>query len=482
MSNLTRIASVLLIAILVIVVAVPVPQTSFAQGGDCPSALTGEDCELFNASSSAMFDAGTFSIEEYTLTFQVRADGETTALNTTGSGVVEFSDTNLLQLALTFDPATSTSAAGNESGGGAILLNNDGVWLGTGAEGDAPDNLEWAGLLFDGGMQSLGGLDDLGETLGDIGADAEGVDFSFVQTTRGEDIEFNGETVAVFNTDVNAAQFLRSSLVSELLNGLATVLLADAEIDPSLATVLIATLVDTFASDLEENSTIRMTQYISTETTYVTYVELDIDLNIDLSLIAGFIEDVPASGLGLVLNMGATLSEHGEPVLVEAPAEYDDITDDLEMLGEDLLSGDLFGLGDLGFGGPGGSSANADVTADTAEFEITIGSSAEGTLDGGNNEDTYRFEGTAGQTVGIALRSSDINTLDTLLELYSADSVLLTENDDAPGSAPSEYELQIYDSYLTYTLPEDGTYVIVAASLFSMSGSADYTLFLEAVE
>lgn len=483
MTNLTRIVSLLLVVIMAVVIAAPAPQPALAQGDDCPDSLAAEDCELLAASSAAMFAAGTFSISEYALTLQLRADGETIALNTSGNGVVEFSESNLLQMDVSFAPATGTSAEGETTGDGAIKLNNDGVWLGIGEAGTAPDNLDWAGLLFQDGMTEMGDMDMLGDMFGDLGIDPD-FDASFVTTTRGDDTEFNGETVAVFNTDISGAQFLRSSLVNQLLTSLAVTALQDAELDPSLAAILITTVLDTFATDLEETSTIRFTQYISPETNFVTYVGAEIDLNIDLSLLADFAEDVPSAGLGIAMDFNATLDAHGDPVTVAAPDEFDDLTADFEELVEDVMSGDLFGDMDLGLGfdsGPGTVGAS-DITPEAADFTIAIGESAEGTLTPEDDRDLYAFEGTAGQTIEIAMRSADTNALDTTIELYSANSVLLVQNDDAPGTAPAEYELDIYDSYMTFELPEDGTYVLVAESLFSMSSPVDYTLFIEVVE
>ncbi len=482
MTNLTRIVSLLLIVVMAVVVAAPAPPAALAQGDDCPDTLSAEDCALLDASSAAMYDAATFRIADYTLSLQFRADGDTTALNTSGTGTVEFDTDNLLQLDLTFDPATSISASEETTGAGALRLNNDGVWLGVGETGAEPDTLDWAGLLFEMGMTDMGGMDDLGDALGDLGIDGDSIDLSFVTTTRGEDTEFNGETVAVFNTDIGGAEFLRSAFVNQALTGLAIVLLEGSELDPSLATILVATLLDTFAADLEENSTIRFTQYVSPETNLVTYVAADIDVTLDLSLIAGFAEDVPSAGLGLVMDFEATLDEHGEPVTATAPAEFDDVTEMLEMLGDDLFSGDLFGLGDLGFGGGQGDMTDASITPEAADADIALDTTVEGTLTPDDDRDLYRFEGTAGQTIQIAMVADDTNVLDTLLEVYSADSVLLERNDDGIGTAPEAFGLDRYDSYLTFELPEDGVYVLSAASLFSLMEAADYTLTIQTVE
>ncbi|MBN1978096.1 MAG: PPC domain-containing protein [Anaerolineae bacterium] len=85
--------------------------------------------------------------------------------------------------------------------------------------------------------------------------------------------------------------------------------------------------------------------------------------------------------------------------------------------------------------------------------------------------DVWRFDAPAGQYVTIRMDAVDPAALDTYLELYDADGVLLAENDDSGGSTGSliaEYPIVI-----------TGTYTIHA---LTYSGLGDYFLSVRAVD
>lgn len=81
-------------------------------------------------------------------------------------------------------------------------------------------------------------------------------------------------------------------------------------------------------------------------------------------------------------------------------------------------------------------------------------------------ESTYPFEGTAGQTITITLDSTDFDPVLTLLDPSETE---IAFNDDFGGSLNSK---------IIITLPEDGTYTVVARS-FSDEGG-DYDLVVRA--
>jgi tetratricopeptide (TPR) repeat protein len=81
-------------------------------------------------------------------------------------------------------------------------------------------------------------------------------------------------------------------------------------------------------------------------------------------------------------------------------------------------------------------------------------------------ESTYPFEGTAGQTITITLESTDFDPVLTLLDPSETE---IAFNDDFGGSLNSK---------IIITLPEAGTYTVVARS-FSGEGG-DYNLVVRA--
>ena len=84
-------------------------------------------------------------------------------------------------------------------------------------------------------------------------------------------------------------------------------------------------------------------------------------------------------------------------------------------------------------------------------------------FESGSYFDTYEIEGSRGQRVSISLDSSDF---DTYLGLLDSEGTLIASNDDAAADNPN--------SYLSATLPSNGTYTLVATSYEQQSG--DYRM------
>jgi hypothetical protein len=102
--------------------------------------------------------------------------------------------------------------------------------------------------------------------------------------------------------------------------------------------------------------------------------------------------------------------------------------------------------------------------------EIEYGATENGRLSAENNyEQSWRFEAQAGDRVLITMRSED---LDSYLYLYSNEIELLVEDDDS-GLGESSYDAQI-----SYTIPNNGTYFIVAREFFDEENTGDYTVTL----
>lgn len=102
---------------------------------------------------------------------------------------------------------------------------------------------------------------------------------------------------------------------------------------------------------------------------------------------------------------------------------------------------------------------------------ISFGSPVSSALSSRNNfEESWIFDASEGDRVVITMRSDDI---DSLLFLYSADGNYLTEDDDSGGGGTG------YDAQISYTIPSNGQYVIVANQWFEGDGGGSYTLVVE---
>ncbi len=101
---------------------------------------------------------------------------------------------------------------------------------------------------------------------------------------------------------------------------------------------------------------------------------------------------------------------------------------------------------------------------------ITYGQTVEDTLAAGDHIGIWVFEGEAGQTVTIAMKS---DSLDALLELYGPDkgNFFLTHDDNSGENLNARIK--------AYRLPDTGHYIIAAISADESFGPYELTLTLE---
>ncbi|MEN5144894.1 PPC domain-containing protein [Brevundimonas diminuta] len=114
--------------------------------------------------------------------------------------------------------------------------------------------------------------------------------------------------------------------------------------------------------------------------------------------------------------------------------------------------------------GPPAPTAAAIAIGDEKRGRL---SSDSPTSDSGAKADLYRFSGRAGQRLAITMKADGF---DTYLELFDANRNSLGTDDDSAGDL---------NARLTYTLTEDGDYLIEARA-FS-SGEGPYTLKIEEI-
>lgn len=101
---------------------------------------------------------------------------------------------------------------------------------------------------------------------------------------------------------------------------------------------------------------------------------------------------------------------------------------------------------------------------------VSFGQTLNGTINPNNDQDTYYFNGTAGRAIDIRMNKSGTG-LDSYLELWSPNNILLKVNDDGGGNQ---------NSWLVQTLPLNGTYRIVARS-YNNASSGTYSIKLESL-
>lgn len=118
-----------------------------------------------------------------------------------------------------------------------------------------------------------------------------------------------------------------------------------------------------------------------------------------------------------------------------------------------------------------------DVNSSILRFNEQIGTATPiqpglpvpGQLDQNNVYDLYTFEGRAGQVVSISMLATS-QTLDTKLFLISPSGLEIADNDDAdPAVRPAN--ARATDALINaVTLPEDGTYLIIATRFATIYG------------
>ena len=94
--------------------------------------------------------------------------------------------------------------------------------------------------------------------------------------------------------------------------------------------------------------------------------------------------------------------------------------------------------------------------AQKVEFPVVVN----GRIDAGDDWDVFQFTGRAGETIVAEVKARRLNSmLDSLLTLTDAQGKLLAVNDDSDDPEAGT-NTRYADSYLTATLPADGTYQV----------------------
>ena len=135
---------------------------------------------------------------------------------------------------------------------------------------------------------------------------------------------------------------------------------------------------------------------------------------------------------------------------------------------------DVNGFASAGQGGIIGDSSVLDIGSSLAgAVPIAFGDTVSGTITQNTKFVLYTFDGQAGDQIRIGMQAT-AGTLDTSLYLLSPDGAQIAANDDA---VVNETTNSLID---TFTLPADGTYIIVASHYGLLYGgtSGTYNLSL----
>lgn len=103
-------------------------------------------------------------------------------------------------------------------------------------------------------------------------------------------------------------------------------------------------------------------------------------------------------------------------------------------------------------------------------IDIGYGQTQRGTIDASVSAVTYRFTGSAGDGIAISMARAG-GDLNSYVYLLDATGQLLFEDNDSGGANG--------DARLVYTLPQDGTYLIVATRLGQTQGTTSGSYVLE---
>lgn len=113
----------------------------------------------------------------------------------------------------------------------------------------------------------------------------------------------------------------------------------------------------------------------------------------------------------------------------------------------------------------------SDLT--TSDGSLKYGDTVSGTIDDSAGVINYTFEGSTGDVITITMKV-DTGSLDPVLQLLAPDGSVAAENDDATSDTRNS-------TIEAFTLPESGTYTIVASRFQGELGGTvgDFTLNLE---
>ncbi|MBN1563861.1 MAG: hypothetical protein JXA10_08480 [Anaerolineae bacterium] len=253
---------------------------------------------------------------------------------------------------------------------------------------------------------------------------------SYVITTRGEDVDMMGQTMAVFTTTFDLKALLADPALPAMIMGLLeNPALAAMDIDPEELEVnetQIQFVLMTAGMMLQE-VTLSSTQMIGLDDKFVHHMALDMALDVDLSLMGGSEMNTLVGSAHFEADMTDINSTTMDAV--EVPTEFRDL-DDMEnfLVGSPAM----------------------------IEGNLALGETFSGLFEDDDTEDVFALALDAGQTVQIEIKSDDY----PYVNIYGPDGFLVEELDTYYGDS------------VELTADAAGTYLIVVEAYWNL----DYDL------
>jgi hypothetical protein len=313
MKHVTRLFSVLAVILLL-----ATPLSALAQTSENPlcTGLSAEDCDFLTSAQGMIVQATSFAIPAMELSFNVNDGTSTTAFSMKASGEVMLPTSGQLLLHLvltdiTVEPADPTVPSALEvivTDKMDFVKYND-EWYGEELSAqDQKDMQDAFGQVM--GAVSMGGI-------GAVGIDLTGV----VTTTRVDDVDMMGMTMADFKTSVDVGNLLVALLASPALGmvlGSSGADLGMGELTPQdmqMMGALFAPMLTGTTIDLEE--------WFGVEDMYLHKFVLDVKINVNLGMFGGD-SSAPITG---ALYLSIELDQVNQTFEVTLPENYKSMND-----------------------------------------------------------------------------------------------------------------------------------------------------------
>lgn len=448
-----------LLMLVVMLSLVMMPSLIAAQGDDFVCNLDEADCEFLENTLTAMAGVQTVHADTFDFDFTLETGSTTDTISFVGSGPLDFSATEGVEVDFTLDEfTTETDNFPLESGATALRI------------------VDGMTYTFDGEIWTSYTSDTVGLTElyspANLLALAVGTSDAVVWE-RGEDIEVDGRTLYVYTADIQFGDILASEEIADILDSqLESGDIPEAE---GIPTEMIGLMLGLLGTQLNEGTS-QITFHISPEDNLIYGAVVDIDVAIDFAQLLGAFGGGDAGELPRLatdFDLTMALSDYGEAVQIEAPE--DAVEGDPISLAEALISGLTSGM-DVDSGGGGiDFGGGTDFDPDAVEAELVPGEEATGVLTVEDDSQFYRFTASEGDVVTITMYAlNEGSDLDTYLGLLDAEGNRLAENDDAEDNP----ELGFFDSEISsFEIPADGEYFVEATWLFT-SPDGQYGLVL----
>jgi hypothetical protein len=257
---------------------------------------------------------------------------------------------------------------------------------------------------------------------------------SYVTTTRGDDADMMGQSMAVFTTEFDLQGLLADpelgTLIMDLLENPALAAMTEEMEGLEINETQIQFALMTVGLLLKDFS-LSTTQYVGLDDSFVHRVEFDMALDVDLSLLGD--PDVP--GAVGDLHFEADISDINSTTMddVELPTDFRSLDD----------------TGDFLVGSPS-----------MIKEQLALGETYSGSFAGDDTQHVFSLSLASGQTVDIEIESDDY----PYVNVYGPDGFLIDEMDT------------YYEQALTLEAEEEGVYLIEVEAYWDM----DYDLTVRA--